>query len=485
MQGGRYPHIIRAVLGQPWAIDPNSLAWAAILDVLTLRSAGERLSDDEIAARIEAAGNGPRRGGSQQGSVAVIPLYGIISPRVNLMSQMSGGTTAEEFGATFAAAVADPNIAAIVLDVDSTGGDVQGIDEVASQIRAARGTKPIAAVANHTAASAAYWIASQADELVSTPSGEVGSIGIIAAHDDLTEALAQEGIKRTVITAGKYKGEGALGQSLSAEATANIQGQADAFYAMFTASVAKGRGVSADAVRSGYGEGRVVMAKEALAMGMIDRIDSLDNTVRRMANGNGRASMIRRPLAAMADFGAATEPEYRRALVAEAVGGLYAGPVPIHHGTTDDGPWDGPATKSAIPNDAGEKVFLRMYAWYDDNGADPNGDGFPDAKSDYRFIHHFYRGGPGPASTVACSAGIAVLNGARTGTTIPDGDRAGVHAHLAAHLRDAGQDVPPLALSPSETPTASASIPDWRPKARVALALRQAELGIDIQGDPA
>lgn len=283
---GRYAHIVRAILARPWAIDPDSLAWAAICDVLALRASGGTLSDAEIAARIEAAANGLRAGGTRAKAVAVIPIYGVISPRMATMSRMSGGTAADAIAADFRAALADPEIDGIVFDVDSPGGNVEGIAELAGEIREARGQgKPIAAVANHMAASAAYWPITGVDELVATPSASVGSIGVFAAHQDVSAAMEQKGIRTTFVYAGKHKVDGNEYEPLGDEARAAIQADVDTYYGMFTADVAKGRGVSVEAVRNGFGEGRTVLAKAALDLGMVDRIDTLENTIRRVARG--------------------------------------------------------------------------------------------------------------------------------------------------------------------------------------------------------
>ncbi len=183
--------------------------------------------------------------------------------------------------------VADPNVAQIVLDIDSPGGGVEGITEFANQLFQARKHKPIVAVANSLAASAAYWIASQASEIVVTPSGVVGSIGVIAIHQDLSKALEKQGIKPTLITAGKHKGEGNPFEPLSEEAEANIQKRVDDFFSMFVKDVARGRGVKASEVRSGFGQGGVVGAQEAVDLGMADRIASLDDTLMRLTRRPG------------------------------------------------------------------------------------------------------------------------------------------------------------------------------------------------------
>lgn len=281
----KYQHVIRAILARPWAIDPESLAWAAVLDVLSLRAAGDTLSDQEIEARIAAASNGPRTGGAKSRNVAVLPVYGPILPRGNMLARSSGGTSAETIRDDFRVALADPDVDGIVFDVDSPGGVVEGIGELADEIRAARGQKPMAAVANHLSASAAYWAMAGVDELVATPSASVGSIGVFTAHQDVSAAMEQKGIRTTLISAGKYKVEGNEFEALGDEAREAIQADVTAWYDTMVHSIARSRGVGVDVVRETYGEGRTLRAKRALDRGMVDRIDSLENTIRRVARG--------------------------------------------------------------------------------------------------------------------------------------------------------------------------------------------------------
>jgi signal peptide peptidase SppA len=270
---------VRAITETPWAILPS--AFAAIREVIALRLEGIHLSAEEIEERI-SAGPGSRQP-FQAGAVAVLPIYGVIFPRANLMTQMSGGTSLDRLGAAIDAVAADPQVGSILLDVNSPGGSVELLPETAAKIRAARARKRVVASANGTAASAAYWLASQADELVVTPSGMVGSIGVVAAHDDQSGMWEQAGIETTLISAGRYKTEGNPFEPLSDEARASIQATVDEFYEMFVADVARGRGAAKKAVREGYGEGRVVTARAALAEGMADRIESFEATIQRIS----------------------------------------------------------------------------------------------------------------------------------------------------------------------------------------------------------
>ena len=279
-----YPSVVNAVFNQPWAILPET--YAIICEVVRSRSSGLRLTAEQIQERIGAAAMAAlrpvRTGAAKGGAVAVLPLYGILAQRMNTMTHMSGGTSTEMFGRMFREAVREPSISAIVIDVDSPGGSVFGVDELASEIRAARGAKPIIAVANSMAASAAYWVASQADELVVTPGGMVGSVGILTAHEDISKAQELAGVKTTIVSAGRFKAEDAPFQPLSEVAKTALQALVDQYYATFVQAVAKGRKVSIAAVKDGFGQGRLVKAEDALEQGMVDTIATLDQTIARL-----------------------------------------------------------------------------------------------------------------------------------------------------------------------------------------------------------
>ena len=151
----------------------------------------------------------------------------------------------------------------IVLLVDSPGGSVYGIAELANKINALKGEKKIIGMADSVAASAAYWLASQCSELVCCPGGQVGSIGVLAAHEDQSGAAEQAGVKTTLVTSSKYKGEGNPFGPMDDDARAEIQSKVDAYHAMFVAAVARGRGVSEGVVNKTFGQGRMSMAVPA------------------------------------------------------------------------------------------------------------------------------------------------------------------------------------------------------------------------------
>lgn len=271
----KYSSVLSAFFNHPWAILPEKLA--AISEILLLRASGQTLTDEEIAART--GGNKAGRKKSIRGAVAVLPIHGVISQRMGMIEDMSGGTSTDELAAEFDSLIDDPSVGAVVLDIASPGGSVYGVSEMGDKIFAARGVKPVIASVNSLAASAAYWLAAQADEIVITPGGQAGSIGVFVEHLDVSKAEDIAGYKTTLVSSGKYKVEGSPYEPLSDEARAAMQKVTDDYYELFVGAVARGRGAAKSAVKSGYGEGRVVGAKDAVAMGMADRIGTLDQVI--------------------------------------------------------------------------------------------------------------------------------------------------------------------------------------------------------------
>jgi signal peptide peptidase SppA len=245
--------------------------------------AGLTLTQKEVEARIGTVEEPTPRSSS---AIAVLPVWGTITHRNfggGLWALLFGGASTEALSAKVRQLAADDTVSAIVLDVDSSGGVYEGVPELWKTIYEAREQKKVIAVANGLAASAAYYIASAATEVVVIPSGLVGSIGVVHFHVEMSEMLEREGVKYTVTRAGKYKAEGNPFEPLTDEAQEHIQGLVDDAYGQFVKDVAKGRGVKVSDVRNGFGQGRVVTAKEALAEGMVDRIGTLDEVLTKLA----------------------------------------------------------------------------------------------------------------------------------------------------------------------------------------------------------
>jgi signal peptide peptidase SppA len=209
-------------------------------------------------------------------NVAILPVQGIIGKRMNLITRYSGGVSTDLLRRDIEAAINNPEIDAIVLDVDSPGGTVAGTKELADYIYGARGQKPIVAHANENALSAAYWIASAADKVYASETANIGSIGVYTRHYDFSQYLENTGIKPTYIYAGKYKTMGNPDEPLKGRERNIIQSDIDALYTMFVDSVARNRGIDKSVVMQ---DALALLAEPALKRGLIDGIMTFDEAV--------------------------------------------------------------------------------------------------------------------------------------------------------------------------------------------------------------
>lgn len=276
-------YLIAEFSTMPWALLPAYMG--KMNAVLANWKDGVRPSSEvmESIARDQSARAARKESVQQvqQGGIAVLPLYGALMQRANMVSDLSGGgaTSTQQFTRALREALANPAVESIVIDIDSPGGSVFGTPELASEIYRARAQKPIIGIANSLCASAAYWIGSQCSELYCTPSGQVGSIGVYQCHVDMSKAMEKEGYVHTFVSAGRFKVEGNPYQPLSPEAKQNLQKMVDESNEMFVADIARGRGVSVASVKNGMGEGRCLSASDALQARMIDGIATFDEVV--------------------------------------------------------------------------------------------------------------------------------------------------------------------------------------------------------------
>jgi signal peptide peptidase SppA len=278
--------LIAEFLSTPWALMPERLN--AVSAVMARWSSHAPASNEVLAGiDVDKVAREARRQTATSvsgGGIAVLPLYGVITQRGNMIEDVSGpgSVSTQKFAAALRQALADESVSQILIDIDSPGGSVYGVAELADEIVAARAQKPIIAIANSLAASAAYWIGCSASEFYVTPGGEVGSIGVWQAHFDYSQALAAEGVTPTLISAGTYKVEGNPYAPLDPEAQAFMQSRVDDYFLAFSKAVAKGRGVPIAQVRNGMGQGRVLGADAALEQNMVDGIVTLDEAIRKM-----------------------------------------------------------------------------------------------------------------------------------------------------------------------------------------------------------
>ena len=267
------------VVTAPWAIQPEKLLEIRAIYETHLR--GEKIDLKAVEARLGAPLANEARPYSVVGQVAVVPVVGVLAKRANLFMQISGGTSTQMIQGWLAQAAADPAVAAIVLEIDSPGGQVDGVEQLAQQVQQIRADgKQVEAWINGVGASGAYWIASAAGRVfIADSTTVVGSIGVVATHVDVSKREAALGMKTTEITAGKYKRIASSYAPLSEEGRATLQEQVDAIYSVFVEAVAGNRSVSVEQVLSDMADGRVFIGQQAVAAGLVDGVSTLDALV--------------------------------------------------------------------------------------------------------------------------------------------------------------------------------------------------------------
>jgi len=294
-------HIADRVLNRPLMIHPDKLSLiASILDGrIGIDGADLRAQDvsAEEAGAMMGAGpeasryvgqyalndpNDPKSGRkpyrTTADGVAIIPVLGSLVNRGSWLDAMSGVTSYEKLKFQIAAAARDKDVTSIILDMDSPGGEAVGAFEVGDVVAEAARAKEVVAVVNGMAASAAYAIASQASRIITTSSGISGSIGVVMLHADYSVAIANKGIKPTLIHAGARKVDGNPYQPLTDDVKAELKGEIDRFYDLFVTSVAVGRaGMTEEAIRAT--EARTYIGADAVAVGLADAVGSFESAL--------------------------------------------------------------------------------------------------------------------------------------------------------------------------------------------------------------
>lgn len=252
-------HLASRLYGTPLLVARSKLD--IILSVL-----GERIDWPERQLAVPLPP--PRAQTEASPGIAIVPIYGTLVRRGLGLEAASGLTSYGEIGAMLSAALADPSIAGILLDIDSPGGEAGGVFELARKIRAVDAQKPVWAIASDSAFSAAYAIACSASRVYVTQTGGVGSIGVIAMHVDQSARDVQEGYRYTAITAGDQKNDFSPHQPLDKEALARLQAEVDRLYGIFVEHVAAMRKLEPRFVRST--QAGLYFGPEAVAAGLAD-----------------------------------------------------------------------------------------------------------------------------------------------------------------------------------------------------------------------
>jgi signal peptide peptidase SppA len=283
----RFAHLVDKVFNTPLLLTPSK---AEVISQIILGKIDANALDDE-------AGDGPigpeasRFTGTRArqsrpaalvraaNGVALVDVQGSLVNRGAWVGSYSGLSSYEGIEASMKDAIADPEVHSIVLDINSPGGEANGMFGLAEMIRSAKKSKRIVAVVNDMAASAAYGIASAADEIAISPTSLVGSIGVVMMHLDRSGEMEKAGVRATLIHAGAHKVDGNSFGPLSEDVRADLQRSVDAFYDRFIETVALGREGRTTAEIARATEARVYIGAEAIAAGLADRIASLDTVL--------------------------------------------------------------------------------------------------------------------------------------------------------------------------------------------------------------
>jgi len=271
------PHLAARLFGAPLLIHRPKLD--VILSVLGSRVGLADLSAPTGFVQPDRSAALADTGGAQSG-IAVIPIYGTLVRRTQGLEAQSGLTSYAGISQSLETALADPSVAAILLDIDSPGGESSGVFDLADRIRAATAIKPVWAVANDMAFSAAYALGSAASRLIVSRTGGVGSIGVIAMHVDQSVKDQQDGIAYTAVFAGDRKNDLNPHAPISGEAHSFLQGEVNRIYDLFTTTVAKHRGMGVNTIKGT--QAALFFGADAVASGLADDVGTLDDAIKQI-----------------------------------------------------------------------------------------------------------------------------------------------------------------------------------------------------------
>lgn len=264
------------VLGRPLMMHPQKVD--VILHVLQGRLPIDATSLAPLGPEATRFMGSPNKSGSFriEGGVAIIPVIGSLVNRGAWIGASSGATSYEGLAKQFADAATDKDVKAVIIDLDSPGGEATGMFSLSAKVRELAAIKPVVAVVNDMAASAAYGIASQCTEIVVSPTSIVGSIGVVLTHLDRSGEMEKKGVAATFIHAGKHKVDGHPFGPLSDTVRADLQAEVGKFYDQFVGLVAAGRGDKLTEAAARNTEARTFIGQDAIDQGLADRMASFE-----------------------------------------------------------------------------------------------------------------------------------------------------------------------------------------------------------------
>ena len=270
---------------RPWLIQRESLE--------TILAVAQRYGDPEALQARQGKPLDNTRTVTMRDGVAVIPVTGPIFRYANLFTDISGATSTAMLARDITAALDNSYVRAIVLDMNTPGGEATGINELGNLIRAGRAIKPIKAYGGGTMASAGYWLGSAADEIIIDETAMLGSIGVVMSYMDTTERDAKSGVRAVEIVSTQSPDKRI--DPTTDDGRAKVQAIVDALGDTFVAAVAANRAVSVDKVLSDFGRGGVLVGAAAVKAGMADRLGSLEAVIAELA-GSASNSTRKTPM---------------------------------------------------------------------------------------------------------------------------------------------------------------------------------------------
>ena len=271
--------IFQLINGTPWAITPEMLS--EIHRIYEDHRVGRRPDMAAIEARLGRSLKNEQKDYEVIDGVAVISVAGIIAKRMNLFMEISGGISIEKLTSDIKGAIDDPLVKAVVLVIDSPGGSIDGVFELADFIYRARDVKPVLSLAYGTMASAAYLVGAASSAVYASDiATAVGSIGVVATHKDTSQRDAASGVVTTEVYRGKYKRIVTDGP-LSEEGRMNMMEKVDYYFSLFVNEIARFRAVSADTVLTTMSTEvkDFFVGQQAVDAGLIDGIATLDQVI--------------------------------------------------------------------------------------------------------------------------------------------------------------------------------------------------------------
>ena len=273
MTNRELPNIRRAIYGQPWAITEGWLE--AICDIFEKNCNGKI---DAAAFQKDPEAGDPLEFETVAG-IAILPVMGPIFPRANLMTQMSGATSLDVLSAKIDRAMDDFRVESLLFQIDSPGGSVSGLSELATKIFGLRDRKGTMALAEGTAASAAYFLGSQAEAFFATEGAAVGSIGTVARIENADRALRNAGVDTVVLRSSELKAAGV--GPLTPRQEDSLRAVLNSYNELFTSAVERGRpGIDIEAVSTG----EVWIGQQAVDRGLVDEIATLPELIQRFGS---------------------------------------------------------------------------------------------------------------------------------------------------------------------------------------------------------